>query len=181
MTAPTKQRIKYFVIDAVIAIIAFIAIQGAAGAVYSTFQKIRWAFQVIDQLDKLGPDYQNILPPPPDRGDSGKSDLSSWIRQNLPRSGAADYREVGEIFLGTAAKLRSGEIEGKREAYADTARRLAAAVDRETWAPFISALAARAEAEEADLADLFEICGNAIKAQAAGFPEPMEFEGGRIA
>ena len=181
MTAPTKERIKIFIFDAVISVIAFIAIQGAAGAVYDTFQKIRWAFQVIDQLDKLGPDYQNILPPPPNKNDSGKTDLPTWIRQNLPRSGAADYREVGEIFITTAQKLRSGELCGKREAYADTARRLSAAVDRETWAPFITALTERAEAESADLADIFEICGNAIKAQAAGMPEPVIYEGGRIA
>ena len=181
MTAPSKERIKIFIFDAVISIIAFIAIQGAAGAVYNTFQKIRWAFQVIDQLDKLGPDYNNILPPPPNKNDKGGADLPSWIRQNLPRSGAADYREVGEIFLTTAAKLRSGEIEGKREAYADTARRLSGAVDRETWLPFITALVERAEAESIELADLFETCGQAIKAQAAGMPEPEPREGGRIA
>lgn len=181
MKSPTKERIKIFILDAVISILAFIAIQGAAGAIYGTFQKIRWAFQVIDQLDKLGPDYNNILPPPPNRNDGGKTDLTAWIRQNLPKSGAADYREVGEIFLITAQKLRSGELDGKREAYADTARRLAAAVDRATWTPFIIALTERAEAESADLADLFEICGNTIKAQAAGMPEPVIIDGGRIA
>ena len=180
MKAPTKDRIKIFIFDAVISILAFLAIQGAAGALYGTFQKIRWAFQVIDQLDKLGPDYHNILPPPPN-SDKGKTDLSSWIRQNLPKSGAADYAEVGEIFLDTAQKLRAGELEGKREAYADTARRLAAAVDRATWTPFIIALTERAEAESAELADLFEICGNTIKAQAAGYPAPVNIEGGRIA
>ena len=179
MKTPAKDRIKIFIFDAVVSILAFIAIQGAAGALYGTFQKIRWAFQVIDQLDKLGPDYHNILPPPPN-GDKGKTDLASWIRQNLPKSGAADYAEVGEIFLITAQKLRAGELEGKREAYADTARRLAAAVDRATWTPFIIALTERVESEPGDLADLFEIAGNAIKGQAAGFYAEPE-EGGRIA
>lgn len=178
MKAPTKERIKIFIVDALITLVLFIGIRGAAGAIYSAYQRISWAIQVINQLDKLGPDFNNLIPPPPNRNDKN-TDLAGWIKQNLPRAGAADYAEVGEIFLATAAKLRNGELDGKREAYADTARRLAAAVDRATWTPFISALVARVEAEEADLADLFEAAGNAIRSQATGFYLPPE-EGGRI-
>lgn len=182
MKAPTKERIKIFVIDALITLVLFIGIRGAAGAIYSAYQRIAWVIQVIDQLDKLGPD---VIPPFPnnDKG-NGSKDLTGWIRQNLPRDGAADYAAVGEIFLATANKLRNGELDGKREAYADTARRLAVAVDRATWTPFITALAARVEGEQLELADLFETVGKAIRAQAAQSCEGPQCEvpkGGRIA
>ena len=179
MKAPSKERIRIFLIDAAITIVLIIGIRGAAGAIYNAYLKVSWAIQVIHQIEKLGPDFQNLIPPPPNTDGNGKTDLAGWIRQNLPRAGAADYAEVGEIFLATAAKLRAGELDGKREAYAETARELARTVDRATWTPFINALVARVESEHGELADLFEIAGNAIRGQSAGFSaEPAE--GGRI-
>lgn len=184
MKALTKERIRIFLIDAAITLVLAIGIRGAVGAIYSAYQRIVWVIQVIDQLDKLGPDF---IPPFPDNDNdkgNGSKDLSGWIRQNLPRDGAADYAAVGEIFLATANKLRSGELDGKREAYADTARRLAVMVDRATWTPFITALAARVEGEQLELADLFEAVGKAIRAQAAQSCEGPQCEvpkGGRIA
>ena len=178
--APSRFRI--FLIDALVAILAFIAIRGAAAKICDTYAKVRWAIDVIGKIDQLGPDFADLIPPPPSgRKDSGAKDLAGWIRQNLPRAGAADYRRVGEIFMNTAAKLRAGELDGKREAFADTARELIRAVDRAVWTPFMAALAAREESAaaetNAELAGLFETAGKTISGEAA---TPLEEGAPRI-
>lgn len=185
MTKPSAARIKTFLLDAAITLAVLFAVQYTAAGAYNAFLKVRWVFQVISRIDELGPEFIDVLPPPPDKGKDTGKDLPSWIRANLPRAGAADYREVGEIFIGTAEKIRRGELDGKRQAYAATARELIRTVDRETWAPFVAALTARQEAEtaesNAELADLFEKIGKAIKGEAAAAFEPEPEQGGRIA
>jgi len=168
----TPARLKTFLIDALVSLLAFIAIQGAAVKVYETYTKVRWALDVIGKIDQLGPDFDGLIPPPPNgKNKKTEKDLAGWIRQNLPRAAAAEYRKVGEIFQNTAAKLRSGELDGKREAYADTARELARAVDRAAWTPFMTAIIERPEAVKAgtnaELADLFETAARAIAGEAA--------------
>lgn len=176
---PSLSRLKIFALDAAVAILAFLVLQTAAVKTIQTIQKVRWAFQVIDQLDRLGPDnYSDLIPPPPGRKDK-TADLAAWVRQNLPRAATGDYRTVGAIFLQTAEKLRSGQLDGKREAYADTARELSRAIDRGTWTAFITALVKRAETETGDLADLFETVGRAIQSEAPAAAPEIE-EGGRI-
>ena len=175
-----RERIKIFVTDAVITLLAFGAVYPVGGAVCRVIEKVRWAYQLIDQLDQLGPNINNLIPPPPNGGKNSAADLDKWIRQNLPRSGSAEYREVGTIFQATAAKLRAGELDGKREAYADTARELARTVDRATWTPFLAALTAREEAaaaeQNAELADLFDRVGKVIAGEAK-FPADPAGEG----
>ncbi len=158
-------------IGAGIGIALFIAVLGVGRAIYGTYTKVKWAFAIIDQLD---PDsYRDLLPPPkPDRKDRGVT-LADWVTRNLPPDGAKDYAAVGDVFLSTAEKLRRGEISGKAEAYAVTARELLRAVDRRTWEPFVTELARRAESETGDLADLFETVGKAIKGKAT-VAEPAE-------
>lgn len=163
MPSLSTSRLKTFMIDAMIAILAFVVLQTAVVKTYRTIQRIRWAFAVIDQL---GPDqYANLIPSPPDRKTEPGS-LAKWVKSNLPHAGVKDYAAVAAIFLDTAERLRSGELEGKSQAYADTARELARVVDRSTWTPFLTALVKRAETETGELADLFETVGTAIKGEA---------------
>lgn len=170
-TDAAPSRLRIFLFDALVSILAFLAVQGAAAKIYGTYARVRWALDVIAKIDQLGPDFADLIPPPPDgrKGDAEK-DLAAWIRKSLPRAGAAEYRTVGEIFGSTAAKLRRGELDGKREAYADTARELARSVDRAVWTPFLAALAARNEAEKAEtnaeLADLFQSAADAVSGEA---------------
>ena len=168
----TVSRLKIFLIDALIAILAFLALQAAAVKTYSTYQKIRWAFSVIDQL---GPDQYQFLPQPPD-GKSEPAGLAKWVKSNLPRGGVKDYAAVAAVFLDTAGQLRSGDLEGKPQAYAYTARELARVVDRATWTPFLTELAKRAETEPGDLAGLFETVGTAIKGEVRAMRESGEGE-----
>lgn len=172
MPSLTVSRFKTFLIDALIAVLAFLVLQTAAVKTYSTYQKIRWAFSVIDQL---GPDQFNFLPQPPDKK-SEPADLAKWVKSNLPRGGAKDYAAVAAVFLDTAGQLRSGDLEGKPQAYAYTARELARVVDRATWTPFLTALVQRADTEPGELADLFETVGTAIKGEARDMREAGEGE-----
>lgn len=170
-TEPAKRtfQLRSALVGAVIGVLVYLVAVGAAQKIIGTYAKIRWAFSVIDQLD---PDiYRDLLPPPgPDRGEKGGT-LAEWVRRNLPAAGAKDYAAVGAIFLDTAERLRSGELEGKAQAYADTARELARVVDRATWTPFLTALVKRAESEPGELADLFETVGSAIRGEARSLRE----------
>ena len=166
----TVSRLKTFLIDAVIAVLAFLVLQTAVVKTYNTYVKIRWAFSVIDQL---GPDQYRFLPQPPDK-EIEPADLAKWVKSNLPKVGAKDYAAVAAVFLDTADQLRSGDLEGKSQAYAYTARELARVVDRATWTPFLTELVKRAETEPGDLADLFETVGTAIKGEVRATREAGE-------
>lgn len=165
---PTRDfsRGKTFILGAVIGIVLYIAVSAAAVKVIDTYQKIRWALDYFEQFNNDGGTI-DVTPAPWKKDKDAGGDFAKWIRKNLPPKGAADYKAVGETFRDTAAKLRAGTLNGKAEAYADTARELARKVDRGTWEPFLVALVKRAEKEPGDLADLFDTAGKAIEGEAA--------------
>ena len=88
--------------------------------------------------------------------------IEDWIDENLPECERSEQESAARAFRETALMLRSGNLTGTRDSFAELTARIQPEIDRETWYPFLEELSVQLldelpenpDAEE--IAEIFE-------------------------
>lgn len=180
MTLFTRFRsvsLKQFLASGAVWLVLFVAARGLWTAGCYTAGRVQRVLQLIAWAESLTDGGGADLPPFFDRQPKRTGPLVKWIRKHLPRRPREETAAAAEAIRTAAGLLRSGDLHGERDTFAELTWRLETAVDYESWHPFLMELSARiddelgGDASPEQLARLLNRVADTIDPQTASAPQ----------
>lgn len=139
--------LKHFLVSGAVWLVLLFAARGLWHAGCYTAGRVQQVLRLIAWAESLTDGDRANLPPFFDRRAKRTGPLEKWIRSHLPRRPREEAAAAAAAIRATADLLRSGDLHGERDAFAELTWRLETAVDHESWHPFLMELSARLDDE----------------------------------